>query len=84
MENESNAWSFRDIFLSLGMAMDPVLLGIGYVGLATAGFVYGIFYFLGNATGEEGSYGLDNFAGALAQRPLGVGTCVPVHALGCP
>ena len=35
-------------------------------------------------TGEEGSYGLDNVGGVMTERPVGVGTCVPVQVLGCP
>jgi hypothetical protein len=37
-----------------------------------------------NASGEEGSYGLDNVGGVMTERPVGAATCVPVQALGCP
>ena len=60
MEDTTTRWTFRDLFLSLGIAFDPVLLGIAYVGLLTGGALYGFFYFLGSATGEPGAR--DTFA----------------------
>ncbi|MFQ5693407.1 MAG: hypothetical protein ACE5IM_10235, partial [Nitrospinota bacterium] len=60
MEDRNARWTFRDIFLSLGIALDPILLGIAYVGLLTGGGLYGFFYFLGSATGEPGAH--DTFA----------------------
>ena len=37
-----------------------------------------------DASGEEGSYGLDQLGGAMNERPVGAARCVPVQALGCP
>jgi len=45
-------WTFRDIFLSLAIALDPMLLGTGYLGLATAGIAFGFFHFLASASGD--------------------------------
>jgi hypothetical protein len=45
-------WTFRDIFLSLEIALDPMLLGTGYLGLATAGIAFGFFHFLASAAGD--------------------------------
>jgi hypothetical protein len=52
MNEPSVRWSFRDIFLSLGIAVDPAILAISFLGLSAGSLVYGFFYFLGSATGE--------------------------------
>lgn len=52
MESHRGQWGFRDIFLSLEIALDPVLLGIAYLGLATGGAGYGFFHFLARASGD--------------------------------
>ena len=52
MEQGDARWNFRDIFLSLGMAFDPMLLAISFLGLTVGGLAYGFFFFLGSATGE--------------------------------
>jgi len=52
MHTERSHWTFRDIFLSLEIALDPMLLGTGYLGLATAGFAFGFFHFLAGVSGD--------------------------------
>lgn len=53
MDKTGARWSFRDIFLSLGIAADPAILAISFLGLSAGSLAYGFFYFLGNATGES-------------------------------
>jgi hypothetical protein len=55
MEDRINRWTFRDIFLSLSLGLDPILLTIGYAALMVGGAAYGLFSFLGEATGEPGA-----------------------------
>ena len=55
MEEREERWAFRDLLLSVGIATDPVLLGIAYGGLMVAGGVYGFFFFLGSAVGGQGA-----------------------------
>jgi hypothetical protein len=52
MDESPARWSFRDIFLSLGIAADPALLALSFLGLSVGSVAYGFFYFLGSATGE--------------------------------
>ncbi len=52
MDESPTRWSFRDIFLSLGIAADPAILALSFLGLSAGSVAYGFFYFLGSATGE--------------------------------
>jgi hypothetical protein len=52
MDESRTRWSFRDIFLSLGIAADPAILALSFLGLSAGSVAYGFFYFLGSATGE--------------------------------
>ena len=52
MDESPTRWSFRDIFLSLGIAADPAILALSFLGLSAGSVAYGLFYFLGSATGE--------------------------------
>jgi hypothetical protein len=52
MDESPTRWSFRDIFLSLGIAADPAMLALSFLGLSAGSVAYGFFYFLGSATGE--------------------------------
>jgi hypothetical protein len=37
-----------------------------------------------NSAGDEGSYGTDNRAGVMTERPVGATTCQPLQVLSCP
>ena len=65
MQDRITHWTFRDIFLSLTIALDPVLLAVAYVGLMTAGAAYGSFYFLGAATSDPGAEGTASIFGGI-------------------
>jgi hypothetical protein len=52
MDETPTRWSFRDIFLSLGIAADPAILALSFLGLSAGSVAYGFFFFLGSATGE--------------------------------
>jgi hypothetical protein len=59
-------WSFRDIFLSLGIAVDPAILAISFLGLSAGSLIYGFFYFLGSATGEPTALSIFAILGGIA------------------
>jgi hypothetical protein len=65
MEDRLSHWTFRDIFLSFGLALDPILLAIGYLGLLLGGAAYGFLYFLGSATGDAGARGTFSLLGGV-------------------
>ena len=65
MQDRITHWTFRDIFLSLTLALDPVLLAVAYVGLMTAGAAYGFFFFLGAATSDQGAQGTASVFGGI-------------------
>jgi hypothetical protein len=65
MQDRITQWTFRDVFLSLTLALDPVLLAVAYVGLMTAGAAYGFFYFLGAATSDPGAQGTAAIFGGI-------------------
>jgi len=71
MEDRISHWTFRDIFLSFGIALDPILLAIGYVGVLVGGAAYGFLYFLGNATGTPTPAGRSRCWAACCSSPPG-------------